>query len=105
MASLLAHWSLYALLLVMPLSGLLMSQGAGRPTSFFGLFNLPQFLALDPALTPRQQPAYLLGKFLHTKVFDWVLYTVVALHIAGALKHRFVDGNRLYLRRMLGRRP
>jgi len=103
-ASRLAHWSLYALLLAMPLSGLLMSEGAGRPTSVFGLFNLPQVLSLDPALKPRQQPAYLLGHTLHTQVFDWILYTVIVLHVAGAIKHQFIDNHRGYLRRMIGTR-
>ena len=32
------HGALYAVILAMALSGLLMAQGAGRPTSFFGLF-------------------------------------------------------------------
>ena len=96
----LVHWLLYALLLAMPLSGLLMSQGAGRPTSFFGLFDVPQLLPLDPALGPRDQTAYKLGKLLHGTVLNWLLYALIALHIAGALKHRFVDGHRLYFRRM-----
>jgi cytochrome b561 len=100
-----AHWLLYGLLLAMPLSGLLMSQGAGRPTSFFGLFSIPQVLALDPTLAPRQQAAYKLGKLLHERVFDWCLYVAIALHVAGALKHRFVDGHHAYFRRMWGTAP
>ena len=96
----LTHWALYAILLAMPLSGLLMSQGAGRPTSFFGLFDLPQLLWVDPALGPREQANYKLGKWLHESVFEWALYAIVALHVAGALKHRYVDGDRAFLRRM-----
>lgn len=98
-----AHILLYALLLAMPLSGLLMSQGAGRPTSVFGLFSIPQMLALDPGLAPREQAAYKWGKFLHERVFDWILYAVIAAHVAGALKHRFLDGHRHYFRRMWGK--
>ena len=94
------HWALYAILLAMPLSGLLMSQGAGRPTSFFHLFDLPQMLWVDPALKPREQANYLLGKWLHESVVQWALYLVVALHVAGAIKHRYVDGDRTFLRRM-----
>lgn len=103
-SSKLAHWLLYALLLAMPISGLMMSQGAGRPTSFFGLFNLPQILALDPALAPREQVAYKAGKLLHGKLLNWILYVTIFLHIAGALKHRYVDGDRAFLRRMWGKR-
>jgi cytochrome b561 len=94
------HWGLYGILLAMPLSGLLMSQGAGRPTSFFGLFELPQMLAVDPALGPREQVNYKLGKWLHESVFEWVLYLIVALHVTGAIKHRYVDGDRTFLQRM-----
>ena len=94
------HWALYAVVLAMALSGLLMSQGAGRPTSFFGLFDLPQVLWVDPALGPREQANYQLGKWLHESVFEWALYLIVALHVVGALKHRYVDGDRAFLRRM-----
>ena len=94
------HWALYMVLLAMPLSGLLMSQGAGRPTSYFGLFDLPQLLAVDPSLGPREQYYYKLGKWLHESVIEWGLYLIVALHVAGALKHRFLDGDRVFLRRM-----
>lgn len=102
----LVHWLLYGILLVMPLSGLLMSQGAGRPTSFFGLFSIPQMLPLDPALKPREQVAYHIGKLIHGSILPWVIYAIVALHIAGALKHRFIDGDKTYMRRMASfRRP
>ena len=94
------HWALYAILLAMPLSGLLMSQGAGRPTSFFGLFELPQMLWIDPALAPREQANYKLGKWLHETVFEWALYLIVTLHVAGAVKHRYIDGDRNFMRRM-----
>ncbi len=96
----LTHWGLYAILMAMPLSGLLMSQGAGRPTSFFGLFELPQLLAIDPALAPREQANYKLGKWLHESVFEWALYLIVALHFTGAIKHRYLDGDRSFMRRM-----
>lgn len=94
------HWALYAVLLAMPLSGLLMSQGAGRPTSYFGLFNLPQVLWVDPALGPREQHYYKLGKWLHESVIEWGLYLIIALHVAGAIKHQFLDGDRTFIRRI-----
>ena len=97
-----AHVLLYALMLAMPLSGLLMSEGAGRPTSFFGLWTLPQFVTLNPALKPHDQPAYQLGAALHQFVLMWSFFVLIALHIAGALKHQLIDGTRGYLRRMWG---
>ena len=96
----LMHWALYAIVLAMPLSGLLMSQAAGRPTSFFGLFDLPQLLAVDPALKPREQHWYKVGKSLHDLWFQWSLYLLVAVHFAAALKHQFTGPDRAYYRRM-----
>lgn len=97
-----AHVLLYVLMLAMPLSGLLMSEGAGRPTSFFGLFAVPQFVTLVPGLSPHDQPAYKLGALLHQLVLMWSLFALIALHVAGAVKHRWIDGQRDYLRRMWG---
>lgn len=96
------HALLYLILLLMPLSGLMMSEGAGRDVTFFHLFSLPQLLPLDPALKPREQYFYQLGKFLHENVFEWSLYAIFALHIAGVVKHRLIDGDRDTLRRMWG---
>lgn len=43
------HWGLYLLMFAQPLSGIMMSQAAGIPISFFGLFESPIFLNKDPA--------------------------------------------------------
>ena len=105
MLSRITHWALYAVLLAMPLSGLLMAQGAGRPTSYFGLFDLPQLLWVDPALGPREQANYKLGKWLHESVFEWALYLIVALHVIGAIKHRYFDRNLTFMQRMWNWKP
>ena len=96
------HILLYLILLLMPLSGIIFSGGAGREIGFFNMFTLPQFLPLDPALLPRQQYFYKLGKFLHENVFQWALYAIFALHLAGVIKHHFMDGDRDNIRRMWG---
>ena len=44
------HWGLYVLMFAQPLSGIMMSQAAGFPVSFFGLFEFPVFLDKDPEL-------------------------------------------------------
>ena len=98
------HVFLYLILLLMPLSGVIFSEGAGREVGFFHIFTLPQFLPLDPALLPRQQYYYKLGKFLHENVFQWTLYAIFAAHIAGVVKHHFIDGDRDNIRRMWGLR-
>lgn len=98
----LGHALLYLILLLMPLSGLVFSEGAGRDVTFFHLFSLPQFVPLDAALAPREQVYYKLGKYLHENVFQWTLYAIFVMHLAGVLKHRLIDGDRDTLRRMWG---
>jgi len=44
------RWALYALMLAQPLSGILMSQAAGYPVSFFGLFEFPVWLDKNQGL-------------------------------------------------------
>jgi cytochrome b561 len=84
------HWALYALLFALPLSGWLMSSAANRPASWFGLAQLPDFVAPDPELKERFEA-------LH-HLFVRALYVLVGLHVAAALKHQFVDRNGLLFR-------
>ena len=99
------HTLLYVILLLMPLSGLLMSEGRGHDTSFFGLFAIPAVLPIDAGVAPREQHLYKLGKWLHDWPFQWALYAVFALHIVGVIKHRLIDGDRNFIRRIYGRPP
>lgn len=76
------HWFLYALMFAQPLSGIMMSQAAGIPVSFFGLFEFPIFLDKAPEL----------AKFfrgMHGTV--WILLVVsVVGHVGAALHHHFI---------------
>jgi len=76
------HWFLYALMFAQPLSGIMMSQAAGIPVSFFGLFEFPVFLEKAPEL----------AKFfrgMHGTV--WILLVVsVVGHVGAALHHHFI---------------
>lgn len=97
-----AHALLYVLILALPVSGYLhdsaFAHAAAHPLTLFGLVEvprLPQFLALDPATKQRVH-----GFFFAMHVWlNYALYAVLALHVAGALKHQFVDRER-ELRRM-----
>ncbi len=82
---------LYLLLLVIPLSGWVMSSGHGDPVAWFGT-------AL-PALVPEGSA---LGRPAHEahELLGWVLLALVAVHVLAALKHHFVARNDV-LRRML----
>jgi cytochrome b561 len=86
------HALLYVLFLVMPLTGLLNAAASGHPVSFFGLFAIPPLLPQDPRLSQIAVAIHLAGQF--------VVYALVAVHVAAALLHRFVRRNRI-LDRML----
>src|ERR1700733_15435444 len=71
------HWLLYALLLLLPVTGYLQSAG-GRPVSYFGLLNLPG-LPQDKALGDAAKVLHLLGQ--------WGVYTLVGLHVGATVWH------------------
>jgi cytochrome b561 len=76
----------------MPLTGWTMSSAKNFPVSWFNLFQVPDLVAPSEALF-RQM------RHLHHLLFDG-LVAVAVLHVAGALKHHFVDRNDV-LKRML----
>jgi cytochrome b561 len=90
-----SHYGLYVLLFALPLSGWLMSSAANRPVSWFGLVQLPDFVAPDKALQEWMHDAH------HFLI--WTLFVLVAAHIAGALKHQFIDRDGLLFRMLPGR--
>jgi cytochrome b561 len=97
LAARLNHWALYALLFALPLTGWLMSSAANRPVSWFGLVQLPDFIAPDEGLEEALEET-------HETLVN-VLFALAGLHVAAALKHQFVDRNGLLFRMLPGRRP
>lgn len=93
-----SHLLLYLLMLVIPLTGWLYASASpvqelyGIRNMFFGLFELP-----DP-FRPGSQELADRFHFVHATAGK-VLGAVVALHVAAALKHHFVDRDAV-LRRM-----
>ena len=87
-----SHVLLYALIFAMPLTGWMMSSAKNYPVSWFKLFQFPDLVQ------PSEQMFEQL-KDLHHLLFK-VLVGVALLHIAGALKHHFIDKNDV-LKRML----
>jgi cytochrome b561/polyisoprenoid-binding protein YceI len=86
------HVSLYVLLFAMPLTGWIMSSARGFPVSWFGIFQLPDLVSKSSSL-------YAAMVITHATLAS-ALALVVALHIAGAMKHHFVLKDDT-LRRML----
>ncbi len=91
-----AHAALYALFFAVPLSGWAYSSAAGFPVVLFGVLPLPDFVGPDRALSETL-------KTLHHGL-AYALAAVVALHVAAALKHHFIDRDGLLLRMVPARR-
>lgn len=86
------HLALYALMIVIPLSGWLMSSAKGFQTVWFGILPIPDLLAKDKEL----------GNLLQTvhQGLNLVFIAVIAGHVGAALKHHFIDKDDI-LTRML----
>jgi cytochrome b561 len=95
-----AHWALYALLFVMPLSGYTTTNHGAD----FGLFALPPFK--DTALF-----AWIASNFgltwpeveermwaIHSFTGQWLAWPLVLTHIGAALYHHFVRKDRVLVR-------
>lgn len=79
----LMHWYLYAFMLVLPLSGWLMSSAKGFQTVYLGVLPIPDLLAKDEAL------GEMLGE-VHASL-AWLFLLLLAVHVAAAVKHHLVD--------------
>ena len=86
------HGMLYVLILAVPISGYLYTLSAGIPVVWFGLIQLPVVIDPNPALKP-------LLKGVHYWL-NMTMAAAVALHVAAALKHHFIDRDGV-LKRML----
>jgi cytochrome b561 len=77
------HFILYALLLILPLTGWLLSSNPEkpRPVSFFFLFDLP-VLPATPALASGAHEAH--------ELLGYLMTALVLIHIAAALRHHFL---------------
>lgn len=86
------HVFFYAALIGMPLTGWAMSSAKNFPVSVFGLFTLPSIVAPDKNIAALAQQTH--------ELLAWALIGALGLHIAGVLKHSFInkDGT---LRRMV----
>lgn len=77
----LTHLALYALLLLVPLSGWWLNSVAGHPLRWFGWFKLPALGEFDRALKHQAEE-------VHEFLF-WSLVVLVAVHAAAALWHHY----------------
>ena len=77
------HIALYAFMLIIPISGWLMSSAKGVSTVWFGIVPLPDLISKDKAL------GHLLEEVHGT--LSWIMVTLIAGHMLAALKHHFID--------------
>jgi len=85
------HAALYALFFGLPLAGWAYSSAAGFPVVLFGVLPLPDLVSPDRALSDSLRA-------LH-HALAYTLGALIALHVAAALKHQFIDHDGL-MRRM-----
>ncbi|TAH47667.1 MAG: cytochrome b [Betaproteobacteria bacterium] len=78
-----AHWVLYALMIMIPLSGWLMSSAKGFQTVWFGVLPLPDLVAKDKALGDLLQEVH--------EALNFTLLLLIVAHVGAALKHHLID--------------
>lgn len=89
------HHLLYLLMFAVPLLGWSYSNAAGFPVVWFGVLPLPDFVGKNKELAD-------VLKGLH-KVAAWSLVALILAHVGAALKHQFMDRDRLLDRMKFGK--
>lgn len=93
-----AHHLLYLLMFAIPLSGWLMSSAKGFPVVYFQILPLPDLIGKqshDVAETLEELHGLLANGFV----------VLLALHVAGALKHQWLDKKPILFRMGIGKPP
>ena len=94
------HWVLLIATLIMPVSGMIGSMVSGHGLAVFGLEIVGANIAADGQPVPVNATLATVASAVHGITAKLVL-VALALHIAGALKHHFIDRDST-MRRMLG---
>ena len=90
-----AHILLYGFMLIIPLSGLVMSWAGGHNTAFFSLFTIPGASEKLANISGVAHSIHVNGIYL--------LGSLIVLHIAGFIYHHFVQKDNLIERISLNR--
>jgi cytochrome b561 len=91
------HHLMYLLFFAVPLTGWAYSSAAGFQIVWFGVLPLPDFVPVDKALAEMIKPFHELTAF--------ALAALVLAHVGAALKHQFIDRDRLLGRMGIGIGP
>lgn len=84
------HLGLYVLFFAVPLVGWAYSSAAGFPIVWFGVLPLPSFVPADKALAELIKPWH--------GYLAYAMAVLVAMHVAGALKHHLIERDGLLSR-------
>jgi cytochrome b561 len=92
-----AHIGLYALMIAMPVSGYLSSNGAGTVVPWFGLFTFPHLLPKNDTLRIAAGQAHY--------VFAWTIAFVLAAHLGAVVWHAAIKRDSVLTRMWPRYRP
>ena len=89
------HESIYVLMILLPLVGMVRTQAYGFPITYFGLFQFPKFMEKSDSILE-------ITTQMH-RGMAVVLTCLLVLHIAAALKHHYIDKDVTLVRMLPGR--
>jgi cytochrome b561 len=92
-----AHIGLYALMIALPVSGYLSSNGAGAVVPWFGLFSFPHLFSKNDTLRIAAGQAHF--------VFAWTIAFVLAAHLGAAVWHAAIRRDSVLTRMWPAFRP
>ncbi|MRH78311.1 cytochrome b [Spiribacter sp. C176] len=85
-----AHGLFYVLLFAMPISGYVINSAANFPLNVFGLVQVPN-------VVPESESVSAVATWVHASLF-WFFAGLIAIHVAGALRHHFILKDGILLR-------
>ena len=88
------HWAFYVAMLALPMSGWLMAERNERPLLYFFAVEVPK-AGIGKALAQSTNEVH--------EILGWVMLALLALHIAGVIKHLVMDRDNLLPRMGIGK--
>ena len=73
---------LFVLIVLMPITGWIMSSAANTPVSVFGWFTLPDLVEPDEGLLEAMKQSH--------RAQSWLLLALIGVHVLAALRHFFL---------------